>query len=161
LGRSSTRGSNHESPRVPIPQEQITKKMFSLVPKIVRDKLSLVFSQMFPDKKKTFIANRGSFASLDAAAAALALADAAFFPKQNFLGNGKKIKLPEDRKSIQEVENKNRTKVILEKQGELSSLMTTGPFLPPILFYSLFLWPKVERRVFYYFFQHSSILFVI
>jgi len=29
--------------------------MFSLVPKIVRDKLSLVFSQMFPDKKKLLL----------------------------------------------------------------------------------------------------------
>ena len=61
-----------------------------------------------------------------------------FFLNRIFL-EMEKIKLPEDRKSIQEVENKNRTKVIPEKKNK-GSLFThdSRSFLPPILFYSLF-----------------------
>ena len=44
-----------------------------------------------------------------------------FFLNRIFL-EMEKIKLPEDRKSIQEVENKNRTKVIPEKKKQRLSL---------------------------------------
>ena len=104
-----------------------------------------VFTGMFFDKKKLLLQTEKVLHRL--------MLLPTFFLNRIFL-EMEKIKLPEDRKSIQEVENKNRTKVIPEKKNK-GSLFThdSRSFLPPILFYSLFYRWRWKRRVFLLFFS--------
>ena len=129
-------------------------KAFICINKILHDKLSLVFNGMFLDKK-TFIANRRSFASLAAAAA--------FFPKQNFLGNGKNKTPWRQKVNPRSWKQKQDKSYSGEKkqQQKLSSLMTTGRRCRQFSFIPCFITQGGKKSFLLFFFQHPSILFSI